>query len=96
MSFLEGTAIRGRWSHGAVIAAHGSWNRVPPQSPAVLWLAWNSHQRTLEPAITLVTGFQLADGSRWGRPVDVVPGPGAALYVSDDTAGAIYRLVPAR
>jgi glucose/arabinose dehydrogenase len=96
MSFLEGTAIPAPWSGGAVIGAHGSWNRVPPRSPAVLWLAWNSHERTLEPAITLVTGFQLANGSRWGRPVDVVPGPGAALYVSDDTAGAIYRLVPAR
>jgi len=95
MSFLEGTGIPGRWSGGAVIAAHGSWNRVPPRSPAVLWLAWNSHLRTLEPAVTLVTGFQLANGSRWGRPVDVVPGPGAALYVSDDSAGAIYRLVPA-
>jgi glucose/arabinose dehydrogenase len=96
MSFLEGTDIPGPWSGGAVLAAHGSWNRVPPRSPAVLWLPWNSNRRTLEPAITLVTGFQLANGSRWGRPVDVVPGPGAALYVSDDTAGAIYRLVPAR
>jgi glucose/arabinose dehydrogenase len=96
MSFLEGTGIQRPWSRGAVIAAHGSWNRVPPRSPAVLWLAWNNRQRTLEPPMTLVTGFQLANGSRWGRPVDIVPGPGAALYVSDDAAGAIYRLVPAR
>jgi glucose/arabinose dehydrogenase len=93
MSFLEGSSVSAPWSGGAVIAAHGSWNREPPRPPAVLWLAWNSRQSTLEPAITLVSGFQLADGSRWGRPVDVVPGPGAALYVSDDTAGAIYRLV---
>jgi glucose/arabinose dehydrogenase len=28
--------------------------------------------------------------------VDVVPGPGKALYVSDDAASAIYRVVPAR
>jgi glucose/arabinose dehydrogenase len=96
MSFLEGTTIPAPWSGGAVIGAHGSWNRVPPRSPAVLWLAWNSKLRTLAPAVTLVSGFQLANGKRWGRPVDVVPGPGGALYVSDDTAGAIYRLVPAR
>jgi glucose/arabinose dehydrogenase len=32
--------------------------------------------------------------SRWGRPVDAVPGPDGALYVSDDTAEAIYRLAP--
>jgi glucose/arabinose dehydrogenase len=94
MSFLEGTGIPGRWSGGAVVAVHGSWNRVPPRAPAVLWLAWNSARHTLEPAITLVTGFQLADGTRWGRPVDAVPGPDHALYISDDTAGAIYRLQP--
>jgi glucose/arabinose dehydrogenase len=96
MTFLEGTSVPQPWSGGAVVAAHGSWNRVPPRPPAVLWLAWNSRKRTLEPAITLVTGFQLANGTRWGRPVDVVAGPGSALYVSDDVAGAIYRLVPAR
>jgi len=94
MSFLEGTKIGAPWSGGAVIAAHGSWNREPPRPPAVLWLAWNRARLTLAPAITMVTGFQLADGSRWGRPVDAVPGPGGALYVSDDTAGAIYRIAP--
>ena len=94
MSFLEGTSIRAPWSGGAVVATHGSWNRVPPRSPAVLWLTWNGGKDTLRPAVTLVTGFQLADGSRWGRPVDAVPGPGHALFISDDTAGAIYRLLP--
>jgi glucose/arabinose dehydrogenase len=94
MSFLEGTSIMPPWSGGAVVAAHGSWNRNPPLSPAVLWMAWNTSTQTLEPAMTLVTGFQLPNGSRWGRPADVVAGPGGALYVSDDTAGAIYRLMP--
>jgi glucose/arabinose dehydrogenase len=26
--------------------------------------------------------------------VHVVPGPDGALYVTDDTAGAVYRLIP--
>jgi glucose/arabinose dehydrogenase len=94
MSFLEGSAIPAPWSGGAVVAVHGSWNRQPPRSPAVLWMAWDAARHTLEPAVTLVIGFQNADGSRWGRPVDAVPGPDGALYVSDDTAGAIYRLMP--
>ena len=42
----------------------------------------------------LVGGFQEPNGSRWGRVVDAVPGPDGALYVSDDQAGAIYRIVP--
>jgi glucose/arabinose dehydrogenase len=95
MTFLEGSKLPAPWTKGAVIAAHGSWDRHPPQAPAVLWLAWDAAKATLSPAVTLVGGFENADGSYWGRPVDAVPGPDGALYVSDDTAGAIYRIVPA-
>lgn len=94
LSFLEGSGVPGQWSDGAVVAAHGSWNRHPPRPPAVLWMRWNTAKHTLEPAVVMVSGFQNRDGSRWGRPVDVVPGPDGALYVSDDLAGAIYRLSP--
>jgi glucose/arabinose dehydrogenase len=95
-TFLEGSKVPARWSGGAVVAVHGSWNRKPPRAPALVWLAWNAAKRTLTPSVTLVGGFENADGSFWGRPVDAVPGPDGALYVSDDDAGAVYRLVPAR
>jgi glucose/arabinose dehydrogenase len=94
MSFLEHSKIAAPWSEGAVVAVHGSWDRQPPRPPAVLWLPWNSARRTLGASKPLVTGFQGANGNRWGRPADAVAGPDGALYVSDDTAGAIYRLVP--
>ena len=77
-----------------MIAVHGSWDRHPPRAPAVEWLAWNASEGTLTPAVTLVGGFELPNGSYWGRPADAVPGPDGALYVTDDTAGAIYRLTP--
>lgn len=96
MSFLEGTKVPAPWSGGAVIAAHGSWDRQEPRPPAILWLRWDGRRHTLLPAKTLVGGFQDANGERWGRPVDVVAGPQGALFVSDDTAGAIYKLVPPR
>ncbi len=95
MSFLAGSKVPAPWSGGAVVAVHGSWNRQPPQPPAVLWLAWDSATGTLRPAVSLAGGFENPDGSFWGRPVDAVPGPDGALYVSDDAAGAIYRLMPA-
>lgn len=94
MSFLEGTKVPAPWAGGAVVAAHGSWDRQEPRAPAVLWMRWDAGKRTLEPAQVLVSGFQDEDGERWGRPVDVVPGPEGALFVSDDTAGAIYKLTP--
>jgi glucose/arabinose dehydrogenase len=90
--FLEGTRLPAPWSKGAVVAIHGSWDRTPPRAPAVLWFPWEAGQRTLGNQVDLVTGFQNADGARWGRPVDAVAGPDGALYVTDDTAGAVYRI----
>jgi glucose/arabinose dehydrogenase len=94
MSFLETSSLPAPWSGGAVVAVHGSWNREPPRSPAVLWMAWNTTKHTLEAPTTMVIGFQNPNGSRWGRPVDAVAGPDGALYITDDTAGAVYRLAP--
>jgi glucose/arabinose dehydrogenase len=56
------------------------------------WRSSPKRDGTLIPQQTLVTGFQDEDGSRWGRPVMAVQGPDRALYVSDDLAGAIYRV----
>jgi glucose/arabinose dehydrogenase len=92
--FLAGSRLPARWAAGALVATHGSWDRQPPRPPGVLWMPWESAQSTLGSAITLVGGFQEPDGNRWGRPVDAVPGPDGALYVTDDTAGVVYRIVP--
>ncbi len=92
--FLEGSAIAAPWSNGAVVAVHGSWDRMPPRAPAVLWMPWEARQRTLGESRPLVSGFQLPSGERWGRAVDAVPGPEGALYVTDDLAGAVYRIGP--
>jgi glucose/arabinose dehydrogenase len=95
LTFLEGSKIPAPWSKGATVAIHGSWDRRPPRAPAVMWLPWDVKKDTLTSAVTLISGFENSDGSFWGRPVDAVPGPDGALYVSDDTAGAVYRLMPA-
>jgi glucose/arabinose dehydrogenase len=77
---------------GAVVGVHGSWNRTAPRAPEVSWFPWAKGR--LGDQQTLVGGFQAPDGSRWGRPVAAVLGPDGALYVSDDQAGAIYRVAP--
>jgi glucose/arabinose dehydrogenase len=77
---------------GALVGVHGSWNRTPPRAPEVAFLPWR--KGTLQSARTLLGGFQLADGSRWGRPVAAVAGPDGAVYVTDDAAGAVYRMAP--
>jgi glucose/arabinose dehydrogenase len=94
LNFLEGTKLPDGLSDGAVVAVHGSSDQQPLRPPAVLWMPWSASTNRLGSPITLVSGFQQANGSRWGRPVDALPGPAGSLYVSDDAAGAVYRITP--
>ena len=91
MSFVDG-GLPEPYAHGALVGVHGSWNRQPPQAPEVSFFAWQNGD--LGNQQTLVGGFQAADGSRWGRPVAAVAGPDGAVYITDDYAGAVYRLAP--
>jgi len=80
------------YGQGALVGVHGSWNRQTPRAPEVSFHPWQNGD--LGGQRTLVGGFQAPDGSRWGRPVAAVPGPDGAVYVTDDHAGAVYRLAP--
>lgn len=91
LAFVDG-GLPGPFAHGALAGVHGSWNASPPRAPEVSFFPWRDG--ALGPQQTLVGGFQAADGSRWGRPVAAVPGPDGAVYVTDDEAGAVYRLAP--
>lgn len=91
MGFVDGE-LPEPYARGALVGVHGSWNRQPPQPPEVSFYPWRDG--TLGDQQTLVGGFQNADGSRWGRPVDAVVGPDGAVYITDDAADAIYRLAP--
>jgi glucose/arabinose dehydrogenase len=77
---------------GALVGVHGSWNAKPPRAPEVSFFPWSDGE--LGDQQTLVGGFQAADGTRWGRPVAAVTGPDGAVYITDDYAGAVYRLAP--
>jgi glucose/arabinose dehydrogenase len=92
LSFATSPGLAGAYGPGALVGIHGSWNRNPPRAPEVAFFAWRNG--SLGPQQTLMSGFQNQDGSRWGRPVMAVQGPDHALYVSDDLAGAVYRLTP--
>ena len=93
MSFVGDGVLPSPWGAGALVGVHGSWNRTPPRAPAVTFLPWRDG--TLQEAQTLLSGFQLAGGDRWGRPVAAVAGPDRAIYVTDDLSGTVYRVVPA-
>jgi glucose/arabinose dehydrogenase len=92
LTFLGGSQVPAAFRSGAALATHGSNNHVPPRAAALYWLSFDA-VRGLGPIQPLLTGFADASGDRWGKPVDAVPGPDGALYVTDDTADAVYRMV---
>jgi glucose/arabinose dehydrogenase len=91
LAFTNGV-LPAPYTRGALAGVHGSWNRNIPRAPEVSFFAWQNG--TLGNQQTLIGGFQAPDGSRWGRPVAAVVGPDGAVYVTDDYAGAIYRVAP--
>jgi glucose/arabinose dehydrogenase len=92
LTFVDVPSLPAAYRQGALVGVHGSWNRQPPRPPEVSFFPWRAG--TLGPQQTLLSGFQLEDGSRWGRPVMALPGPDGAIYVTDDAAGAVYRMAP--
>ncbi len=77
----------------ALVALHGSWNRSRKDGYEVVSLHFGEDGRIEER--DFLWGF-LEDDGVIGRPVDVAQGPDGAIYVSDDYAGAIYRVRPGR
>ncbi len=76
------------FERSALVALHGSWNRSTPDGYKVAALHWANDGKIEER--DFLTGF-LSDKGVIGRPVDVAEAP-SAIYISDDYAGAIYRV----
>ena len=92
MRFYTGSMFPAEYrANNIFIAEHGSWNRSKK-------IGYRIARVVLDETGKLVKNEVFADGwlqpgeKVWGRPVDVLVMPDGALLVSDDTAGAIYRI----
>ncbi|MGE0448807.1 MAG: sorbosone dehydrogenase family protein [Vicinamibacterales bacterium] len=96
LEFYTGGMFPPEYKNRLFIAQHGSWNRTAQAGP----IGYRIMTATIEGG--RVVKYELfADGFlqgrlAWGRPVDLLQTPDGALLVSDDTAGAIYRIAYAR
>jgi len=75
---------------GAFIAEHGSWNRSKKSGYRVMHVPVDGAKAGTQEVFA--EGWLRGDESVWGRPADVLPMPDGSLLVSDDLAGAIYRI----
>jgi len=90
MRFYTGKQFPERYRNAVFIAEHGSWNRSRKNGYRVSVVRLQGNRAvSYEP---FVTGWEQGE-SAWGRPADVLVMQDGSLLVSDDHAGAIYRIV---
>lgn len=94
MRFYTGTQFPAEYRNSIFIAEHGSWNRSSKVGYRVVNVHVNG-ERVVDTR-PFVSGWLRPDQGVWGRPADVLVVPDGALLVSDDLAGAIYRITYAK
>jgi glucose/arabinose dehydrogenase len=87
--FYAGAQLPASYRGDVFVPLHGSWNRTTPTGYKIITVAMREGQPVS--VQDFATGWMLGTAA-WGRPVDMVQGSDGALYVSDDQAGAVYRI----
>lgn len=92
MAFYTGSKFPEKYRGGIFVASHGSWNRTTPTGAEVQFVPINADGSAGEKEV-FASGFLDPDTRLYrGRPVDVAQMKDGSILVSDDFAGAIYRI----
>ena len=91
MHFYQGHQFPAKYRGGIFSAQHGSWNRTTPVGARVMFTPVNADGTAGETEV-FADGWIDANGEYLGRPVAVEELRDGSILVSDDLAGAIYRI----
>ena len=91
LSFYRGKMFPAKYQGGVFSAQHGSWNRTTPVGARVMYTSLKA-DGTADKTEVFADGWLTANNEYLGRPVDIATLPDGSLLVSDDYAGAIYRI----
>lgn len=90
MRFYTGSQFPAAYRNQIFIAEHGSWNRSRKIGYRVTLVRLGQNGKAMSYE-TFASGW-LQGESVWGRPADIHMLPDGSLLVSDDHAGAVYRI----
>ncbi|MEO8754578.1 MAG: sorbosone dehydrogenase family protein, partial [Casimicrobiaceae bacterium] len=93
LAFYDGKLLPARYTGGAFVGEHGSWNRKPRSGYKVVFVPFADGRPAGLPEDVL-TGFVNSDGEALGRPVGIAVDRAGALLVADDVGNAIWRVAP--
>ena len=91
MSFYTGKMFPAKYQGGFFSAQHGSWNRTTPVGAQVLFTSLKA-DGTADKTEVFAQGWLDSNGLYRGRPVDVAVMKDGSILISDDFAGALYRV----
>jgi len=92
LTFYSGKKFPAKYQGGIFVASHGSWNRKAASGGLINFVPIKA-DGTAGPSEVFAEGFLDPEtGIYRGRPVDVAPMKDGSLLISDDYAGAIYRV----
>jgi glucose/arabinose dehydrogenase len=91
MAFYTGRAFPEKYRGGIFVAAHGSWNRTKASGALINFVPLKA-DGTAGAAEVFAEGWLDENGIYRGRPVDVAVMKDGSMLISDDFAGAIYRV----
>jgi glucose/arabinose dehydrogenase len=91
MTFYTGKQFPKKYRGGIFSAQHGSWNRTDPIGARVMFTSVNE-DGSVGSTEVFADGWLDENGEYLGRPVDVTMLRDGSILVSDDLAGAIYRI----
>ena len=84
------------YRNSVFVTFHGSWNRSVPTGYKVIRVKLNDQGEPIGSPEDFITGWlregETRKGVWMGRPVGLAIGPDGAMYVSDDSAGVVYRV----
>ncbi|RLT56992.1 MAG: sorbosone dehydrogenase family protein [Chloroflexi bacterium] len=93
ITFPVGTGLPETFRGNGFASYHGSWNRSIATGYKVARVITNEGRPVASE--DFVTGWNIGPrgpGDAWGRPVDIQEGPDGSLFLTDDVAGAVYRI----
>jgi glucose/arabinose dehydrogenase len=91
-AFYGGAQLPAEYKGDIFAAQHGSWNRAVRAGYEVIRVPLHQSGHASGEYEDFLTGFVLADGNVWGRPVGVAVAPDGSLLVSDDGSNTIWRV----
>ena len=92
MAFYNGKQFPAKYQGGMFVAAHGSWNRSKATGALIDFIPVNASGTAGKAEVFADGWLDSETGTYRGRPVDVAPMKDGSLLISDDYAGAIYRV----